>query len=279
VIEQQNNRNPYDNGTPELKRSVFCLVDILGYTEMITKSSQNPISERELLRRLHTALAQSRNFLESISPIRYSPKDSFYLKAFTDNIAIGWPIIDDAEMEFGMAFPKLQQFQLTMANNGFFVRGAISVNDVYIDEITVFGNALTEAYKAEQSLARDPRIIMTKSAVEVAKKHIKYYANELAPHAEDLLKDSDGQWFLSYLQCAQIGDEQLIYDLINKHQSIIEEKLKTYRDQPNIWSKYAWVANYHNYFCETNAFECAEYIIDMDLFRARPTKIIPLPID
>ena len=39
-----------------------------------------------------------------------------------------------------------------------------------LDEIAVFGDALTEAYEAESSLARDPRIIVARTAMEAAAK-------------------------------------------------------------------------------------------------------------
>jgi len=68
--------------------------------------------------------------------------DWFALKAFTDNIAIGWPVRDDAEAEFGDAFFKLGGFQFEMVLGGYFIRGAVSVGDAYVDEVAVFGGAL-----------------------------------------------------------------------------------------------------------------------------------------
>ena len=60
---------------------------------------------------------------------------------------------------------KLMNFQFSMSVRGFFVCGAISIGNAFIDDIVVFGDALTEAYLGESKLARDPRIILTEKAV------------------------------------------------------------------------------------------------------------------
>ena len=61
-------------------------------------------------------------------------KDSYKVKIFTDNIVIGYPVMfDDAESELGRIFFSLAFFQLSMVNQGFFLRGAISIDNLYID--------------------------------------------------------------------------------------------------------------------------------------------------
>ena len=46
--------------------------------------------------------------------LNHRQKNNFALKAFTDNIVLAWPVLDDAESEFGLAFLKLAYFQLQM---------------------------------------------------------------------------------------------------------------------------------------------------------------------
>jgi hypothetical protein len=275
-------RNPYHDGDdePKLRRSVFVFMDILGYREMIRQSERDG-TEQEIHRALHRALASARKVLEDddIHPAlkNFAQKDFFALKAFTDNIVIGWPIHFDGESEFGSAFSRLAMFQFEMAMNGYFIRGGLSVRPAYIDEISVFGSALTEAHDAESSLARDPRIVLTTSAVEVAQKHLTYYSTPShAPHARDILKDSDGQWFLNYLECVLIAEDERgpFYGELLRHKRAVEEKLAAFKAYPHIWSKYAWVASYHNYFCGLNKhYFNAEHQIDVDLFRAGPSLI------
>lgn len=243
--------------------------------------SQTSHTEQQVLRHLHSVLSDSRRRLEGrdvSEEIRnLSETDNFALKAFTDNIAIGWPVHSDAESEFGSAFFRLAEFQFNMAINGYFVRGALSVGPAYVDEITVFGEALNEAYRGETILARDPRIILTQSAVERTRQHMEYYEpHGIAPHTQDILSDADGQWFLNYLDVVMIAvDEQgPFYDEFLQHRDAVEMKLKEHASNPAIWSKYAWVAGYHNYFCDINSdyFE-EEHRINVELYRATPSRI------
>lgn len=264
-------RNPYiiDNQKPTLQQSVFVFIDILGYKNMILQP-KGADEQQKMLRKLHQALYSGRLWLEgktlkwgaedvSDSNIlnglkKLSKKDRFALRAFTDNIVIGWPIRDDARTELCEACIYLIYFQFQMIKEGFFFRGAISVGEVYIDEIAVFGDALTDAHAGESTLARDPRIILTSSAVETVTKHLSGSSIE-PPYTKYLLCDSDGQWFLNYLDCLMIAEEELgpSYEELLRHKQIVEEKLAEYEESPNLWSKYAWVAGYHNYFCDAHS--------------------------
>jgi hypothetical protein len=165
-----------------------------------------------------------------------------------------------------------------MVNAGFFVRGAVSVADAFVDEVAVFGNALNEAYTAESQFARDPRIVLTRSAVDTVKKHLHYYGTrDDCPYTRELLRDCDGQWYLNYLHCVLTptddgGDP--CYATLLGHKQIVEEQLNQFRDQPSIWSKYMWVARYHDYFCEQySKYFPRKYRINQDLLRLYPSLI------
>ena len=275
--------NPYhtEEQVPTLRNSVLAYIDILGYSDMIRESEELG-TQQEVLSRLHTTLSKRRELLEDkTSPKELRElikKDNYALKAFTDNIVIGWPIRDDGESEFWSAFSKLSIFQLQMVTSGFFIRGAISVGNAYIDEIAVFGEALVEAHKGESSLARDPRIILTTSAVNAAREHLTHYEEPRhAPHTRDILQDSDGQWFLNYLDCILIAENEQgpYYNEFLEHKDKVEQMLQQHRGNPSIWSKYAWVAGYHNYFSDLHPEHFNDnHKINVELFRASPALIV-----
>jgi len=275
-------RNPYviDGQEPTLRNSVFVFMDILGYSELMLQS-QKTETQTAALRDLHDALSASRRGLEDdgLPPdLKFGEKDLFALKAFTDNIVIGWPVHSDAEAEFGSAFMRLAIFQFKMAIRGYFVRGAISIAPAYIDEIAVFGDALTQAYVGESKLARDPRIILTESAVAATKQHLTYYfPPSHAPHVRDILRDADGQWFLNYLESVLIAEHEHgpFYPEFLQHKSAVEAKLAEHASNPPIWAKYAWVAGYHNYFCDLHSnYFGEEHRVNVDLFKAAPSLIV-----
>lgn len=277
-------RNPYhlEGKGPSLRLSVLAYFDILGYTEIVRDASRAG-TQQEALARIYSAMSGGRDWLEEKKHAlpelnEFIKKDRFALKAFTDNIVIGWPVRDDAESELGDALGKLGDFQFIMALNGFFVRGAISIGNAYVDEIAVFGDALLEAYDAESKVARDPRIVLTPSAIEASKSHLEYYHPPSgAPHVHYLLQDADGQWFINYLEAVLWLEDGHgpFYDEFLKHKAVVEQKLSEYKSKPAIWSKYAWVAGYHNYFCDAHGgWFNDEHKINLELFRALPRLIV-----
>lgn len=276
-------RNPYhtEGGVPSLKLSVLAFLDILGYADMIDQAHANG-THQETLRSLYSALTEGRRWLgddDMFEELRgITRKDLYALKAFTDNIVISWPVYSDAESEFGSAFLKLGGFQFKMILSGFFIRGAVSVDYAYVDEIAVFGSALLDAHHGESSLARDPRIILTPSAVAAARQHMTYYSSpRFAPHVHDILRDSDGQWFLNYLECVlwAVDEQGPFYEEFLRHKIVVETKLDESKGKPSVWSKYAWVAKYHNYFCDLHShYFGEEYRIDVNLFTKLPSLIV-----
>ena len=147
----------------------------------------------------------------------------------------------------------------------------------YVDDVVVFGHALL-AHETESSTARDPRIVLAPSAVLALNTHLKYYQSPKdAPHTSLFLKDADGQIFLNYLYAVlyRIDDTGPDLDALLRHKSVVELRLIQYKPRPSIWSKYAWVAGYHNYFCDENsAWFDDSHRIDLSAFRAPPSSIL-----
>jgi hypothetical protein len=72
--------------------------------------------------RLHDALRDGNDILNGRSELDLGlePLNWHALKGFTDNIVIGWPIYDDGEVESGMVFERVAEFQREMVLRGFF---------------------------------------------------------------------------------------------------------------------------------------------------------------
>lgn len=264
---------------PVLLPSVVSYIDILGYQEMAMKAEHEK-HEPEFLKSIHRAFGEGQKWLKGDVGPKIGAKDQYVIKAFTDNIVFGYPIRErgDAKWELASVFEILSLFQLWMANEGFFVRGAISIGDLYIDDTVVVGRGFTEAYKGESQLARDPRIILTDSSVKAVKKHLEYYADlNQSPQSRDLYRDSDGQLFLNYLESVLIAenDQGPFYAELQKHREMIEKRLDEFRTKPSIWSKYLWVANYHNFFCsQYPKYFNGSYMVDLTKLQLRPSTIV-----
>lgn len=277
-------RNPYldDDGNPILRQSVVAFIDVLGYEDMVLESEASG-HPQDFLIHLRNSLSNAIRYLDEdirkyslILDPKLFKKDLYRIRIFTDNIVIGYPVRDDAEAELGRVFSLLAFFQLEMVTHGFFLRGAISVGDLFIDATVVFGNGLIEAYRGERDKARDPRIILTDSATKAVERHLTYYAYpSQSPQARDLFIDADGQYFLNYLDTILIAEEEHgpYYEELDKHKRAVENCLDKYRNRPAIWSKYAWAANYHNYFCDQSHFFSEEHKVDVTKYQMSPRRI------
>lgn len=275
-------RNPYidPDGIPKLRPSVVAFIDILGYRDLV-KSMNSKEDSQALLIRLHKALQSSREHVDPNRPEdtvqKLGDKDFSAFRAFTDNIVIGEPIIGrgDGESELCQVFSSLSYFQMLMAMEGFFVRGAIAIGELYMDDIAVYGAGLIEAYEAETTLARDPRIVLAPSAQLAVNRHLEYYLyRSHAPQNRDLLRDSDGQCFVNYLDTLIPEDGYFYERELAVHKARIEEKLELSKSRPSVWVKYLWAANYHNYWCDQNSCVDDSMKIDTEHFRLMPARLV-----
>lgn len=268
--------NPYidEAGKPLLIRSVVAFVDILGYKEKIRE-----LEKAGEVQKVQDFIEKFRKILdESFFRLSEFQTPRFYkMKSFSDNILIGYPIgqmtlRDDGEHELASIFSLLTYLQINMSLSGFFLRGAITIGNLYIDDDIIMGEGLIDAYNAERKLARYPRIILTESAMQLANEHSKDYGTHYnSSQYRYLLKDADGQYFLNYLLELLEPDEGVGPFVVemNKHKYYIEN-LRRYLKDLGVWSKYAWIANYHNYFCIAHP-EFEDYKINLEDFK--PSKI------
>lgn len=268
-----------EDGTPRLLTSYCVFMDILGFTNTITESFGKGEGEA-LFKRFYEVISSQAKLFKS-DPDFHLP-DRWIAKIFTDNIVLGHPFYStDGESEFGSIVWTVASYQLAMALEGFFVRGGIAIGDLFMDENTAFGPALLEAHSIESTLARDPRIILSKEVHGLVISHTTFYADpSKCPQNRDVLIDADGNAFINYLDELIINvTEGFLVDWegLGRHKEHIEAGLTKYKPQPRIWSKYYWLANYHNFFCEEiqdfSGFSDS-YLIRPELAKTHPCRLI-----
>ncbi len=271
------------DGTPRLRLSYCAYLDILGFQEISSdafKQNQGDI----LLSKIHKVISSEAT--ELIPEVDPSLIPDSHAKIFTDNIVLGQIMLgqiinsSDGEGEFGVVIFQVMLYQLQMALEGFFVRGGIAIGDLFIDDNIVIGPALEEAYSIEQSIARDPRIVLSNKVFKLMKKHIKYYGTpHISPQYSNILLDADGKPFLNYLSILFDDADLLEYEIweyVLKHKQRIEDNLKKHRKNPVIWAKYQWLSNYHNFICDEykdiQGFT-EEHLVSPRLANRRPSRI------
>lgn len=251
--------------------STVCFIDILGFSNMITNEFGKGKGE-ELFENFYSIITDIYKWMKETNKINGE------IKIFTDNIVLGKPIRDDGESELGSIFTTISAYQLQLALEGMFVRGGITTGLHYMDDDIVFGPALIEAYNLESKEANVPRVILSESAVELVHDHVKYYSKDFeSPQERDLLIDSDGNWFINYLEASIIDYSEESYveaiECLKKHKMIVENKLDCYKNNSKIFSKFLWVANYHNYFCSYRFKGFDELLVNSDRMTISPRLI------
>jgi len=281
--EPSDSGDPYfdRDGKPALRRSFCVFMDVLGFSSHVATSFAAGKGQEALNRYYEVFTQQLKATFNRDAEGKFRSWD---VKVFTDNIVLGYAFDSwHAECEFASVARKVGVYQLLMALDNYFVRGAISVGDLFLDANTVFGPALLEAHNLESTRARDPRVILSPGVVDYVRMHIGFYCDaSYAPQTRFVLLDADGELFIHYLNyLTEPYDEVPAIDSegLAQHKENILKNLELHRRSPKIWAKYQWVANYHDYFCE----ECREYLgyhddlaIDRAVLEIRPTRFVPL---
>ncbi|MGG1594755.1 hypothetical protein [Terribacillus saccharophilus] len=261
----------YDSNQPSLINSVVCFMDILGYKSLGKNAlkENNGDTAEEFLRNLHNSLRKAKR---SITP---DPSLPAKVKVFTDNIVIGWPILEDGEMELGTTFVNIANYQLQLALDGFFIRGGISNGKHFMDEETVFGPELFETYTLESEVAVYPRVVLSNKSKELIKRfNTEYYGGIDSPFYEAILEDMDGEWFLNYLIATKDEDRGAFnLKLIEMHKQKVVAALLEYSQNYKLLKKYAWIANYHNFFCDKFLTDSDEFKIDTPILMSDARQI------
>lgn len=244
---------PYDSNNPKLIPSVVTFIDVLGFSQLGMKAFNDGMGD-EFLEQIHASLKNARSTITEQFPLAK-------VKVFTDNVVIGWPIHEsgDGEGELGTTFLNLAEYQFSLALDGFFTRGGVSVGPHFMDEETVLGPELITAYNLESQVAVYPRIILSGKSIEKVHTYRTYYPSKYDnPFYFELLEDMDGEWFINYLYVlfewyeeeAINGDFTPFFPHLEAHRNRIERALHDYANNYKLLKKYAWIANYHNYFCD-----------------------------
>lgn len=238
----------FENHKPVHRTSYCAFLDVLGFSDRITDSFKEK-KGNQLLQEFHAILAKRIKSLQS------DTDDSLlYFKSFTDNIILAHPrFSDDLESEFGFILWALSEYQFDMAQHGFFIRGGLSIGDLFVDDNSVYGPALLEAYGLESKAAVNPTVVLSDDVMDLVLHHCNFYKGEAPPQNREVLVNADGRFFINYLSECFVDtgvSEEINWATLRTHKKQVEKALNKYRHLPAIFAKFSWLAAYHNYFCE-----------------------------
>lgn len=179
--------------------------------------------------------------------------------AFSDSIVRAVPVDSKGNREFpnGLLFYEL--FQLAYVQSyliyeyGIFLRGAMTIADICIQDGIVFGPALVTAYELESKHAVYPRILVDSALFDTFKSNPKLLGASHHSPDQDLeylnhyaVEDSDGRRYINYLSGTHLGDFIEVKNVIERHYNRIKTAVADANGANPILEKYRWCAKYHN---------------------------------
>ncbi|HRK55513.1 MAG TPA: hypothetical protein PK185_16480 [Cyclobacteriaceae bacterium] len=137
------------------KKKVIAYIDLLGFKSFINLTNKSANSKERKIEYVNNLFQLLKEFTENKN---YSATKFREVTQFSDLIVISF-----AADDFESFYDEIRDIQLlcvNCVNMGFLLRGSIIYGDIVHSNDIIFGPGLVEAYEAEQSHAKYPRIII-----------------------------------------------------------------------------------------------------------------------
>lgn len=229
------------------KKQILAFLDILGFKNHV-KSATTDKKIKKIVTVLKTAIknAVEKNLNNRLGGDKLP--EIFRYKIFSDSIVVSADCInEDGNLDDTYIFyflTTLIYIQSEIIHYGFFLRGAVTIDNHYEDDKVVFSPALIKAYELEKDNAVYPRIILDKKLVDEI---FNIFDDADYKAWDDTVKlDADKRYFINYLayvdEMPDVGDRKRY---LRKHKKLVLNEILKNND-PEIISKFLWLAKYHN---------------------------------
>lgn len=239
-----------EESTIMYQRSIVTFMDILGFREIVKKSSSESISQMLDI------------FGQFAAPEDGAVKDPYEptVLSFSDSIIR----VRNLQSEENIAFPvghlfyelnDLLHIQMNLINHDVLVRGGVALGDVNASSTgRIYGPAFITAYDLESKFANYPRIIVSPDLINAVGTDVSiinenHSAEEEREYLRKLLAvGDDGLCFIDYLRAAEDEFDEIesYLPFLEKHKSLILKEGMAHKALSNVSSKYVWLATYHN---------------------------------
>ncbi len=244
------------------KICVISLLDILGFKKIVEKNKDPKM--------ISTILKNFKYFSKPDKDLARVYQQSF--ANFSDLSVRTINVLSSLNKgnPFGIVSTELEDLlhiQLNLVNQGIFIRGSITIDDIYLSSSLAFGPGLIKAYDLERIEAKYPRIIVDKDLLKLVKsvtllKTSHHTSKEEIKYIKDILKkDKNGTWFIDYLKGAETetDNEHEYYSFLMKHKNLIIQNYKNSGDDKKAKSKFLWLKQYHNNYIKNKGSQFFRY--------------------
>ena len=227
-LETEGEKKKFDN-------YIIAYIDFLGIKEKMKNESS--YESLQILKFLLMGTKRTASYISDINTI-----NDFEIKIFSDNIVIAQKVEEERVNDQIISIVNLMgsiQFHALLQFD-FWLRGGITIGELFIDDSVVWGNGLIEAYNIEDNLANYPRIVLSNKVLEKYQSCKKESLNLFGL----IKKDFDGLWFVDFLIAAPN------LKMIPSISKFLSDIVVTYVNKPDrVKQKINWMITYFNSYC------------------------------
>ena len=215
---------------------------IIAYLDMLGTSSKiDKDDDYQKLRRIYTIYMSAFHIIQKFSSVKFH-FEKIKIKIFSDNIILAIPLNPNNDIADILLLIRFAAFfqSISSLRHCWPVRGGITIGELFIDEVMVWGKGLTRAYDLENKIAIFPRIVVDKKVVCMIEKDNNYVRS-----------DADGWFFVDFLNFTHSQDNQgndsiaaLIKDSFSKQLEEIKNQSGIHKERA--YQKLQWYKNYLN---------------------------------
>lgn len=218
------------------KTYAIAYLDLLGTTSKISKDKNNVYLYT--IRSIYDMAVKSSG-KDGFSDLGFNRIET---KIFSDNIVMAIPLDSGHEVADVcclLKFVAIIQNHAAISSN-WLVRGGVTIGELYIDNILIWGQGLIRAYELENHIAVFPRIIIDRNVLELLGADNLFFC-----------RDIDGQFYLNFLEFMEYRDTtgaDVFVPQIRRHFEQLLSEIKmpngNYAERP--YQKLHWHRNYIN---------------------------------
>ncbi|MDF3033200.1 MAG: hypothetical protein K0R76_154 [Alphaproteobacteria bacterium] len=235
----------------QYENRVVAFLDILGWGNMIMKSSKDPELTRNLgiALNLYQGYAEMTEWTTRLGAEERWPGDP-QITHFSDSILIS--VLSDNNASH-VLLNYLQGIVMSLLNLGLLIRGGITLGQLIHRGPMAYGPALNQAYHLESTIAKFPRIILDHSLAKTwgQGSSVQNTDGSLIGHMKTWRQDSDGYRFYDLLQPYPNMPDIVINSsqvdmVLAPYRKLIVEGLENNKLNEKTFPKYQWGAKYFN---------------------------------
>lgn len=221
----------------QYEKCIVCFIDILGFSNIIKKTSRNTLSGNTSLSNIVQALEFIHTHFEEI---KTDYKGIVQLSQFSDSIVISFTT-ENSNEKMATIFKNLKYVQVQLLKEyGILLRGGVVIGDVIHNDSLLLGPAMIDAYMLESKCAMSPRIVIDPKVIYQYK---KVAVNNPLDKEPTVKKDLDDTYYIDYFNFEDTdffvdGDPHKYYSKICE---IVRDNVNS--SDISIRIKYLWIRN------------------------------------